>query len=77
MYIWCDLQVYKNLELWICPYDRPSQANKHEKNVTPSIVNISVERGCVVSLLWAWDQDGPLRISTMNAIAAQVCYEWH
>jgi hypothetical protein len=29
-------------------------------------------RGCIVSLLWTWDQDGPLRI---NAVAAQVSCE--
>jgi hypothetical protein len=32
-------------------------------------------RGCIVSLLWTWDQDGPLRISTINAVAAQVSCE--
>jgi hypothetical protein len=32
----------------------------------------SVTESDIASLLWAWDQDGPLRIGTGNTITAQV-----
>jgi hypothetical protein len=61
MYIWVDLQVHEDTKLaaWgACKV---------------SLANISSGRGCLISLLWEWDQDGPLHSSTLDIIAAQIC----
>jgi hypothetical protein len=34
----------------------------------------TVKKGIVASLLWAREQDVPLRISTGNTLVAQVCF---
>jgi hypothetical protein len=72
----CDAST---LKLWTSdlPLDlgQVKQSQQRGKNVRASIFDISCGRGCIVSLLWSWEQDGPLRISTINAIAAQVCCE--
>ncbi len=39
------------------------------KNVKASIFDISCGRGCIISLLWTFDPDGPLHIGTINVIA--------
>jgi hypothetical protein len=35
--------------------------------------NVSSRIGCLISPIWEQDQDGLLRSSTIDAIAAQVC----
>ncbi len=69
MYACSGFYVYADLGLWISRPDlgKSSQISDHGKNVRASTNGPNCERGQVASLLWAWEQDGPLRISVSNA----------
>jgi hypothetical protein len=50
---------------------KPSQW--HGKPAKVTLANIWRRKGCLISLLWEQDQDGPLRSSIIDTIATQVC----
>jgi hypothetical protein len=79
--LWCvSGLIYKDSRIWALDLysnqDKPSLAKPSQWRGMPvkaSLANVSRKRGFVISLLWERDQDGPLRSSTIDAIATQVC----
>ncbi len=62
-----------DLGLWVLHFDlgQPSQTSDHGKNVKAPTYKQHLREDNIVSLLWAWKRDGPLRINIGNTPGAQ------
>jgi hypothetical protein len=79
MYIWVGLRTSTRRSGTLDLHLNLDQAKPSQTKLTAweackaSLANDNNARGCLISPFWDRDQDRPLRSSTINAIAIQVC----